>query len=362
MNYPNYDYTELYFCKMSEMPDFDRFPTANLLRWYGLAKRDLPWRSIRDPYKIWISEVILQQTRVEQGTPYYHRFISAFPTVRQLADADEDSVLKLWEGLGYYSRARNLHFAAKQVVSRFDGNFPTAYSALLGLKGIGPYTAAAIASIAFGVPVACVDGNVTRVLARFHGLSEHVDSSTMTKLLDRLAQEALDREQPGEHNQAMMELGATVCLPRNPLCISCPLQSACTANRLRLTDSIPSKSKKTKVRERHFHYLVLSDGFSTIVQQRTSGDIWQGLFQFPLIEHEGPMQAEMMIAKYGIGENAIFQRSIGPVRHLLTHQRIFGYFHEFSISKLPMSIGRVHSMDKLYELAFPSSFITILRK
>ncbi|MCF8256363.1 MAG: A/G-specific adenine glycosylase [Flavobacteriales bacterium] len=332
--------------------DHHPFPTNALRQWYGRAKRDLPWRGSSDPYTIWISEVILQQTRVDQGTPYYHRFLSAFPTVTDLANAHEDEVLKLWEGLGYYSRARNLHAAAKQVTTGPGGCFPNTYEGLRSLKGVGPYTAAAIGSIAFDLPVACVDGNVTRVLARFHGITDPVDSAPVIKAIDRSAQGALDIQSPGEHNQAMMELGATVCLPRNANCEQCPLQAGCNAYRLGLVDSIPMKSKRTKVRERYFHFLVLTDGEHTVVERRPAGDIWQGLYQFPMLESDRTLDADEVLAHYRI-KGAVLADSHGPVRHILTHQRIFGRFFEFRVKHLPPSIADPVPWQDLERLAFP---------
>lgn len=329
------------------------FPTAELMHWYEREKRNLPWRGSIDPYVIWISEVILQQTRVDQGTPYFHRFLSAFPTVTALANASEDAVLKLWEGLGYYSRARNLHAAAKQVAHSGNGIFPNSYDALRALKGVGPYTAAAIGSIAFNIPTACVDGNVTRVLTRFHGINEPVDASAVIKLVDALAQEALDRERPGEHNQAMMELGATICTPKNAQCASCPLKNSCMAARLELVDTIPWKAKRTKVRDRYLHYLVLSDGKQTLLERRPEGDIWQGLYQFPLVEADKLLDADEAIWNFGIqGEFRIAAVS-GPYKHLLSHQRIFGLFIEVHVAELNPAFGSIVLLEELGLYALP---------
>jgi A/G-specific adenine glycosylase len=333
--------------------DHSPFPSNELLRWYEREKRELPWRGSNDPYAIWISEVILQQTRVDQGTPYYHRFLSAFPTVRHLADATEDEVLKLWEGLGYYSRARNLHAAANQVAHAFNGQFPNSYEGLRSLKGVGPYTAAAIGSIAFGLPVACVDGNVTRVLARFHGIADPVDSTAVIKTINQLAQQAMNPLNPAEHNQAMMELGATVCLPRNAKCGECPLQSGCSAFRLGRVDSIPFKSKRTKVRERHFHFLVLTDGQRTMVQRRPAGDIWQGLYQFPMVESDRPMKPESVLTHFQLPTDALLQDIAGPIKHLLTHQRIFARFFDVHVKQLPNILAEPVTWDELGRLAFP---------
>lgn len=329
------------------------FPSNELQCWYDREKRDLPWRNSNDPYAIWISEVILQQTRVNQGTPYYLRFLETFPTVRHLADATEDEVLKLWEGLGYYSRARNLHAAAKQVAFTFNGAFPKSYERLRLLKGVGPYTAAAIGSIAFGLPMACVDGNVTRVLARFHGIADPVDSRAVIKTIDHLAQQALDSMNPANHNQAMMELGATVCLPRNAKCNKCPLQLGCSAFDSRLVGSIPFKSKKIKIRERHFHFLVLTDGQQTLVQRRPAGDIWQGLYQFPMVESDSPMQPESVLAHFQLPTDVPLQHIAGPIKHLLTHQRIFARFFAVKVKHLPKINAESMAWEELDRLAFP---------
>lgn len=329
------------------------FPTADLHRWYEREKRDLPWRGSTDPYAIWISEVILQQTRVDQGMPYYQRFLGAFPTVTHLAEATEDEVMKLWEGLGYYSRARNLHVAAKRVAFELGGEFPMTYDGLRGLKGVGPYTAAAIGSIAFGLPVACVDGNVTRVLARFHGISEPVDSTPVIRAIDRWAQEALDRSDPGAHNQAMMELGATVCLPKNVKCGECPVRSGCAALRMGTVDAIPFKAKRTKVRERHFHYLVLTDGECTVIERRPAGDIWQGLYQFPMLEGMAPAEVDEIVRAFPETAGGVYMGTQGPFRHILTHQRILAKFSVFRMDGLPDSLGQRRRWADMDGVAFP---------
>jgi len=329
-----------------------RFPARELAEWYHRNQRDLPWRATSDPYSIWISEVILQQTRVDQGTPYYYRFLEAFPTVRHLAAASEDRVLKLWEGLGYYSRARNLHAAAKQVITDFNGTFPGSYEALRSLKGVGPYTAAAVGSIAFGLPVACVDGNVTRVLARFHGITSPVDDNNTVKSIDLLAQAALDPSGPGMHNQAMMELGATVCLPKGARCEVCPIQDGCTALRLGIVDEIPVKARKAKVRERCFNYLAITDGTSTLIQRRAGGDIWQGLYEFPLVESSSPMQPDAVLKSLGVTDHATVRDHHGPVKHVLTHQRIIATCTVAKVKHLP-DLGMVVETDALTNFALP---------
>jgi len=263
--------------------------SQNILIWYAYNKRTLPWRRTRDPYKIWLSEIMLQQTRVLQGTPYYLKFIANFPTVHDLAKASEDRVLKLWQGLGYYSRARNLHATAKFIVSNYNGNFPKKYSELVQLKGIGDYTASAIASICFDEPEPVVDGNVYRVLSRYFGVDIPINSTAGTKYFKTLARKVMDADNIRDYNQAIMEFGAMQCKPKNPNCEECPLNESCEALKKGSVDELPVKINKTKVRTRYFNYLVPiivgSNGIKkTLLKQRQGKGIWQNLFEFPLIE------------------------------------------------------------------------------
>lgn len=244
----------------------------------------MPWKGERDPYRIWLSEVILQQTRVEQGWPYYLRFVEAYPTVRQLAEALEDEVLKLWEGLGYYSRARNLHATAKHVANQLAGQFPDSYAGLLTLKGVGEYTAAAIASFAYDLPHAVLDGNVYRVLARYFGIEMPTDTPAAKREFTTLANALLDPTQPAAFNQAMMDFGATICTPAQPLCRMCPLQADCVAYRLDKVAELPRKSKAKARKDRFFVYAVFNYQGDTFVHQRLEKDIWQNLYEFPLLE------------------------------------------------------------------------------
>ncbi len=292
--------------------------SSTLAHWYACNKRDLPWRHTRDAYLIWLSEVILQQTRVDQGLAYWRRFSERFPTVHQLAQASEDEVLRLWQGLGYYSRARNLRQAAQQVVEQHDGVFPAQPEILRSLKGVGDYTAAAIASIAYGMPEAVVDGNVYRVLARLYGSATPIDTQQGRKEFKMLAQQLLDPQRPGDHNQAMMELGATVCLPRMPRCTVCPLSPHCIAYRDPRMQDLPVKMGKAKVRKRHFNYLLISHSGGIYLRKRTAKDIWQGLYELPLIETPQEMKR---FRSQGLPIEA--PRLLeGPVVHLLSHQRI----------------------------------------
>ncbi len=314
-----------------------------LRAWYAAGHRDLPWRRTRDPYRIWLSEVILQQTRVDQGTAYYERFIEAHPTVHSLAAAPDSEVMRLWQGLGYYSRARNLLAAARMVVNDHEGRFPDTVEGLRSLKGVGDYTAAAIASIAFDRPAAVVDGNVYRVLARAFGVDTPIDTTAGRREFARLALELLDTGHPGDHNQAVMELGATVCLPRKPLCDSCPLAQRCIARIQDRTGVLPVKAGRTKVRVRHFNYLVLGGREGLVVHQRTGRDIWQDLYQPPLVESKGPAtRAEVEgAARTLLGRNAPVLTTRGPLKHILSHQVIHATFWTLDCPATPLPEGWV---------------------
>jgi len=259
--------------------------SKKILEWYAINKRELPWRSTREPYNIWLSEVILQQTRVAQGLPYYNKFVKAFPTVFDLAGASEEQVLKLWQGLGYYSRARNMHFTAKQVVNEYGGMFPDSYSGLLKLKGVGDYTASAIASICFDEKVPVVDGNVYRVLSRFFGVDLPINSTKGVKYFKELATEVMSDTNIRDYNQGIMEFGAIQCSPKKPLCLHCPINERCRALLQNRVLELPVKLKKGKIKNRYFNYLVFLDkDGKTMLEQRKGKGIWQNLYQFPLVE------------------------------------------------------------------------------
>jgi A/G-specific adenine glycosylase len=298
-----------------------------LLEWYENNRRQLPWRDTKDPYLIWLSEIILQQTRVIQGLDYYLRFVKRWPSVRALASASEDEVLKEWQGLGYYSRARNLLKAAHQVMEQFGGQFPTKYRDLIILNGVGPYTAAAIASFSSNEAVAVVDGNVYRVLSRLYDLETPIDSSEGQKLFSRLASEMLDPREPGLHNQAVMELGALVCTPATPRCGECPLQEKCLAKAQGTISSRPVKQGKVKVRNRWFNYLIFKFNDTLWVHQRGQGDIWQGLWEYVNVERESPIKGEsVMDLALSVLSHEEWEvvESVVPVvedrHHQLTHQ------------------------------------------
>ena len=283
---------------------------ATLLQWFKNNGRSLPWRETKDAYAIWLSEVILQQTRIVQGMSYWERFMAQWPTVNDLAAATEDEVLKAWQGLGYYSRARNLHTAAQQVVE-LDG-FPQTFKELKTLKGVGDYTAAAIASIAFGEPVAVVDGNVYRVLSRYYGIDTPIDSTEGKKEFQALAQSLLPINEPADYNEAIMDFGATQCTPNSPHCSACPLCETCVAFREQRINELPVKSKKVKQRERHFTYLYIEYEGKIAIHQRGAGDIWQGLWEFP--------QAEQLTSSEDSAWENEAQLLQKGVKHILTHQ------------------------------------------
>ncbi len=297
------------------------FFRKNLLNWSALHSRPMPWKGERDPYKIWLSEIILQQTRVEQGLPYYQKFVAKYPNVLQLADAPEDEVLKLWEGLGYYTRARNLHAAAKHIAYELEGAFPNTYQDIRALKGVGPYTASAIASFAFELPYAVLDGNVYRVLARFLGIETLIDTPAAQKQFAALAQDLLDPSDPAAHNQAIMDFGATFCTPQQAQCPVCPFRSECRAFLMGKVGQLPLKSKGLVKKKRVFHYLVLRHQGDVFVRKRTGKDIWQGLWEFPQLE--GPIQA----SPFGAG----LVRQSQPFRQLLTHQAVTAVFFEINL-------------------------------
>lgn len=308
----------------------DGWSTA-LGHWYEANKRDLPWRQTQNPYFIWLSEVILQQTRVQQGLPYYRRFIEEFPTVGHLANAPLEKVLSCWQGLGYYSRARNLHEAAKQIVLHFGGEFPHNYNDIRKLKGIGPYTAAAIASFSFGLPHAVVDGNVYRVLSRHFGIHEAIDTPAGQRLFANLAQRLLPVDQPALYNQSIMEFGALQCVPVKPACESCIFNQSCSAFQENKVDLLPVKIGKIKQTERFFNFLVLRNKDGVYMMERTQKDIWQHLWQFYLEETGGLLEEEEIVMllkqKFSLSHGDFEVLGVSDAfKHLLTHQRLYAKF------------------------------------
>jgi len=300
--------------------------SSKIIDWYQINHRILPWRQTIDPYKIWLSEVMLQQTRVAQGLPYYERFIKSFPTVFDLAKAPEQNVLRLWQGLGYYSRARNLHRCAKEVVKKFNGNFPNSFKELTELPGVGDYTAAAIASIAFREPVAVVDGNVFRVLARVFGVEKDIASSDGKKYLLSLANELIDKKRPDLFNQALMEFGALHCLPKNPKCSECIFSKSCEANQKNMQVVLPVKSKKLKIKTRYFYYFILRSKNKVLMKQRIEKDIWQGLNDFYLIETLRGQKPETLLKKDRLLLKTTILNESRVYKHVLSHQKLMVRF------------------------------------
>ncbi|PCH71590.1 MAG: A/G-specific adenine glycosylase [Bacteroidales bacterium] len=302
-----------------------------IISWYLQNKRDLPWRETKDPYQIWISEIMLQQTRVATAIDYFNRFLEQFPTIFDLAEAEEQEVLKLWQGLGYYSRARNLHATAKIIQSEYKGVFPNSYNEILKLKGIGLYTAAAIASFAFNLPHAAVDGNVYRVLSRVYGIDKAIDSTDGKKYFQNIADETMGNAQPEIYNQAIIEFGALQCLPRAPKCDTCPLLSNCFAYNNGLIDQLPIKSKQIKTKNRYFYYLFLSCKSRFLIEKRKKKDIWENLFQYPLIECDKPISMDKLLQtsewKELFGKKEMLILSISEnVVHKLSHQNLHTAF------------------------------------
>ena len=322
--------------------------SQQILEWYGKNKRNLPWRNSKNPYKIWLSEIILQQTKVAQGLPFYNKFILVFPAINDLANATENEVLNLWQGLGYYSRARNMHFTAKEIAERHNGIFPNDYKTILKLKGIGTYTAAAISSFAFNLPFAVVDGNVIRLLSRYFGIPTAFDSSKGKKEFQLLAQKLLIKKNVADYNQAIMEFGALQCVPKSPNCSICPLQNNCFAFSNNLLSDFPKKKKKIKIRKRYFEFLIISENEKVLIQKRKNG-IWKGLYQFPLIENtQEKLEKEICTSKdwknlfKGVTANII---KISPrIKHKLTHQTIFAQFWHID-SKIPANKNTI-SIEK----------------
>jgi A/G-specific adenine glycosylase len=338
------------------------FFRRHLLEWYRNSHRPLPWKGEKNPYIIWLSEIILQQTRVEQGMPYFHRFVERYPRVQDLAAAPEDEVMKLWEGLGYYSRARNMHTAAKYIVHELEGQFPNTYEGILQLKGVGPYTAAAIASFAFDHPKAVVDGNVFRVLARFWGIEQPIDSGAGKKRFSELAQQLLDEENPARYNQAIMDFGATHCTPQKPLCADCPFLEKCQAFQQGRMHELPVKAKKIRRRTRFFHYLVINDGTEVWIRKRTGKDIWKNLYEFPMMEMEdGLRKADKIIEALDFApllDPAGYQieKVSPPYQQLLTHQKIVATFVEITLKKsFDLNSYGIKKIDRknLGKFAFP---------
>ena len=336
------------------------FFTKSLLLWNKkVNKRSMPWKGEKDPYKIWLSEIILQQTRVEQGTDYYYRFLKTFPTIRKLAEAREERVFKLWEGLGYYSRCKNLIKTARFIVEERKEIFPDSYDEILALKGVGPYTAAAIASFAFKLPHAVVDGNVFRILSRFFGIEETIDSTSGKKKFINIAGELLDHKEPGVYNQAIMDFGATVCKPQLPLCITCPLKIECVANAKGLIEKLPVKSTSPAKKKRWFYYFIIQHNNKIFVRKRGAGDIWENLYEFVLLESPGAITINEIekkpLFKKISGRNNVIKTTVSELyRQQLSHQSIQGIFIYIKVKKAPLLENfEQKPVNKLIKLPFP---------
>lgn len=335
-----------------------------LIDWYSKYKRDLPWRRTKNPYYIWLSEIILQQTQVKQGLPYYEAFVKQFPTVFDLANASEDAVLKLWQGLGYYSRARNLHTTAKQIAFERDGEFPNTFKDLLQLKGVGDYTASAIASIAFNEPAAVVDGNVYRVLSRYYGIDTPINSTKGIKEFKALATTLIDHKAPATFNQAIMEFGATQCKPKNPYCLVCPFNESCIALQKNQISLLPVKLKKTKVKNKYFNFLVYIDNNkNTIIEQRTEKGIWQNLYQFPLIESQRSLNVDEFHLLQ-TGDNNLLSKSFEyslynqkDIVHKLSHQHLHTKFWIIELEDIPTQATPISQLEKFPVPVLISDFI-----
>lgn len=328
-----------------------------LLEWYHENKRDLPWRNTRNPYPIWLSEIILQQTRVQQGTGYYHRFLAAFPTLNDLAKAEEQKVLNCWQGLGYYSRARNLHKTAQFIVHELNGQFPNQYKDLLKLPGVGPYTAAAIASFAYNLPHATIDGNVYRVLSRLYNLDTPIDSTQGRKEFAILGEEFLNKKDPANHNQAMMELGATICTPSQPKCSICPLQFHCESFKEKNQSKRPVKSKIAAVTDRYLHYFLVLHEQKIVVQKRTQKGIWQHLYELPKIETSAIETLQSIPCK-------LTTRLLKKEVHLLSHQKLNMSYYDIPAAQSYVLEPQQEylSLQQLDEYPFPKPIHQFLKE
>lgn len=341
-----------------------------IIAWYQANKRDLPWRETEDPFLIWISEIVLQQTRVSQGLDYFYRLTERFPDIKSLAEADNDELMKYWQGLGYYSRARNLHKAAQQIMAQHAGVFPDKHDDVLKLAGIGPYTAAAICSFAYNQPYAVVDGNVYRVLSRVFGWDDPIDQPTGVKKFQQLANELLSQKQPGIHNQAIMEFGALQCTPSNPDCTICPLNSDCQAFHQNKINLLPVKYGKIKVTERFLNYLIFKCDDTTFIRKRTEKDIWLNLWEFPLIE------SDHLLTNDEITQHTDFQKWTKDIvkvdiqsisksyKHLLTHRQIWAQFITIQISDVNPSLQEFKQIqsEDLQNYAIPRLIDRFLEK
>jgi A/G-specific adenine glycosylase len=340
--------------------------TNELVHWYQNNKRQLPWRDTHDAYVIWLSEIILQQTRVDQGLPYFYRFLEKYPDANSFAAASEDDILKLWQGLGYYSRGRNMLKTARIVQEQYSGIFPQKYDELIKLTGIGEYTAAAIASFSANEAKAVVDGNVYRVLARYFGIDEPINSPMGKKIFQAAADELLDKQNPGLHNQAMMEFGATLCKPKNPACGICPVREGCYAFLNNAVNTLPVKLNTLKIRERYFNYFLLTDGNEVLMNKRGDKDIWANMYDLPLIETVSLLPPEELLAlpqlKELFGPDIKIEEIFAVKKHILTHQRLFVRF--IKLQNIPIVLKGdlfITNENNLKQLALPKVIFIFLK-
>ncbi len=334
--------------------------SEEIIEWYQKHKRDLPWRNSNDPYIIWLSEIIMQQTRVEQGMPYFNRFAEKYPTVEHFASATEEEILKLWQGLGYYSRGRNMHQTSQAVMEEHAGYFPKNYDPLIRLKGIGEYTAAAISSFSSNEAKAVVDGNVFRLLSRYFGIDTPINTGKGKKIFTGLANELLDHTQAGIFNQAMMEFGSLQCKPKNPDCPVCPLQTSCEARLKNRIDDLPVKLKSQKSRERYFNYILAIKNDQILINKRRSGDIWENMIDLPLFETKSPIEVPDLILSENFikafGKQVLVRYVSKPVKHVLSHQRLntsFIQIEQFTEDFLPDQSWFYVSRDEFEKLPQP---------
>jgi A/G-specific adenine glycosylase len=340
--------------------------TDELVQWYHKNKRDLPWRNTTDAYVIWLSEIILQQTRVEQGLPYFYRFVERYPDVSSFAAAHEDEVLKLWQGLGYYSRGRNMLKTAQLVQEQYHGKFPQNYDELIKLKGIGEYTAAAIASFSANEPKAVVDGNVNRVLARYFGIYEPINSTTGKKTFQALANDLLNQQAPALHNQAMMEFGAMLCKPKNPACGICPVHTGCVAFISNATNALPVKLKTVKVRERFLNYFLITDGDTILMNKRGDKDIWANMYDLPMVETTSLLPvnelADLPQVRDIFGAGIKITGDIPVQRHILTHQRLHIRLIKTTSKPVKLKVNWFYTtVENLHDLALPKAIFILLK-
>jgi A/G-specific adenine glycosylase len=345
------------------------FFTNSLLKWHRARnRREMPWKGEKDPYRVWLSEIILQQTRVEQGLAYYQKFVREFPRIQDLAEASDKKVFKLWEGLGYYSRCRSLIHTARFITEHYHGKFPHDFETISGLKGIGPYTASAISSFAFNLPYAVLDGNVNRVISRVFGISTGIDTSAGKKIFSTLAQELLNQQDPGEYNQAIMDLGATICKPKSPRCPECPFHHYCEARLHNQIDKLPVKEKKPAKKQRYINYIIAHYRGSFYVRERKGKDIWLNLHEFIPMETSESLDGDKRKLQSRLckllGTDAFSIELVSDVQNQqLTHQHISGRFVHIKLSK---SLERMDGFARLSgadldKIAFPKFILNYLR-